>query len=488
TQIETQVFNVVALKSTIANKNLLSSLLYLCLPFAVIQLQKSKRIIKVLQIVLIVFTLIVLWVLQSKATLIAVLVLITGAMGYFLKSVRGRKRKYGVLAGSILLIGLFGFVSTNYQQQFRYLTNANSVHLRLKLWDNSWQMYKENPLGVGAGNWKLSFPKYGLDKFEHERFVQGRTHFQRPHNDFLSVLCETGPIGLCLFQGFFLIVVYQGFKLLSVNNEYQFRHWCLFLGIVGYMIIMFIDFPFERIEHQMILFSIFALITVRFEKEFLSKQFASPKLVLLMGILLSIFSVIISMYRIVGEQNTHDIIQYHTKGKWGKLTKSVQNTMGKFYEMDPMATPLPWYEGVAHFSSGNFKKALESFEHAYEIHPNHIHVLNNLGSTLEKNGKRKEAIEHYRKALQISPFFEESRLNLSALYFNNQEYDLAFQIIDSCSVTSQNAKYPPFLNAILAKFAEAHNDQIPSEVLAQGNLIEHYKRRKADGKSFLGLD
>ena len=81
-----------------------------------------------------------------------------------------------------------------------------------------------------------------------------------------------------------------------------------------------------------------------------------------------------------------------------------------------MSTPLPWYKGVANFSLGNIEGAFDDFKRAYEIHPNHIHVLNNLGTCYAVLGDYKRAAECYQKVLAISPGFDETLINLCAVY------------------------------------------------------------------------
>ncbi len=80
-----------------------------------------------------------------------------------------------------------------------------------------------------------------------------------------------------------------------------------------------------------------------------------------------------------------------------------------------MSTPLPWYKGVANFSLGNIEGAFDDFKRAYEIHPNHIHVLNNLGTCYAVLGDYKRAAECYQKVLAISPGYKETLINLSAV-------------------------------------------------------------------------
>ena len=104
---------------------------------------------------------------------------------------------------------------------------------------------------------------------------------------------------------------------------------------------------------------------------------------------------------------------------------------------------------MALFSSKNITGAKIEFKNAYKIDPYNIHILNNLASSYEKLGDHKNAEIYYKKALKISSHFEETLLNLAAIYFNAKKYDEAFETIDKCSTASTKPNYKLFLKTIL---------------------------------------
>lgn len=78
---------------------------------------------------------------------------------------------------------------------------------RQTLWGNTLGMIGDHPwLGVGAGNWKIEYPKWAKSFAAHssDDFSPIRQP-ERAHNDALQVLAETGwPAFLCLV-GFFIV-------------------------------------------------------------------------------------------------------------------------------------------------------------------------------------------------------------------------------------------------------------------------------------------
>ena len=75
--------------------------------------------------------------------------------------------------------------------QKRLMDPAN-LQIRQIFWDHSFQMQAEYPLaGVGPGQWRIHFPKYGLEGM-NPSVAEGVTSEVRPHNDFIWVLSELG--------------------------------------------------------------------------------------------------------------------------------------------------------------------------------------------------------------------------------------------------------------------------------------------------------
>jgi len=54
---------------------------------------------------------------------------------------------------------------------------------------------------------------------------------------------------------------------------------------------------------------------------------------------------------------------------------------------------------------GRLDEAIENYRKAIQINPNFAVALNNLGIALADKGRLEEAIENYRKAIQVNPNF-----------------------------------------------------------------------------------
>lgn len=60
-------------------------------------------------------------------------------------------------------------------------------------------------------------------------------------------------------------------------------------------------------------------------------------------------------------------------------------------------------KGITYTLVGNFEEAVESFRRAIELDPNHADAYQNLGIALAEMGKSEEAIEAYRRAIALYP-------------------------------------------------------------------------------------
>ena len=61
---------------------------------------------------------------------------------------------------------------------------------------------------------------------------------------------------------------------------------------------------------------------------------------------------------------------------------------------------------------GKRDEAIESYQRALKIKPDHADAHYNMGNVLKDQGKRDEAIESYQRALRIKPDYAEAHNNM----------------------------------------------------------------------------
>lgn len=445
--------NIYKVRATFGHKNLASAYLFLCLPIIGIQWAFAHhRGIKIGLAVLGLTLIATILLLQTRAVYLAFAVtfLLGGILYIFIiakSKINKRILFIGLGIGFFLVITFLFF----FRQQLALMGQSGSGLERINAWKNTWEMIQEHMLfGVGAGNWQIWFPNYGMEKFYATNYSisEGITNFQRPHNDFLWVWAETGIVGGILYMTIFFQAIWLAFqnarKAVTVKDQLIFS--MLLLAFVGYVIIAMVDFPLERIEHQVIILTLLAFISQS------SRKLGNFKWGALSWILVGIFccwSLWVCYYRWQGERYTKMVHRAHATGQWLSLSNYATKAQNKYLNMDHFSIPLSWYEGVGYFMLNDYSHAKISFEKAYQLHPFQVHVLNNYATCFVKEGNNKKAIELLKEAYRISPKFSEGTLNLSGVYFNMSEYDSAYHYIKQLGFDGNNSRYTAFLGAIL---------------------------------------
>lgn len=90
--------------------------------------------------------------------------------------------------------------------------------------------------------------------------------------------------------------------------------------------------------------------------------------------------------------------------------------------------------GNNYFYNGNYNQAIENYKKAIEIAPNNAvanknigSCYNNIGLTLKEKGLSAKAIEYFEKALLINPNNENAYVNLGSTYIDIGKYDLSIE-------------------------------------------------------------
>lgn len=101
---------------------------------------------------------------------------------------------------SLFLICIFGFIlyfasGDAYKHEMSTVTDTSdeTADARLKSWATAWDMFIDNPLGVGGRNFSNRFPEYQKDRFE--RGMGGRV----AHSLWFTLIPELGIIGIVLY-------------------------------------------------------------------------------------------------------------------------------------------------------------------------------------------------------------------------------------------------------------------------------------------------
>jgi len=466
---------------TMANKNLLASIVCLALPFglyATLRFDRAWSIVGLLEVML------SFWVIllgQTRAAWVALTLAASVVIPFYMiwlfrsgLSSASRSQAFkrllavaavallivlGAVSGSILRSGqgsIFARVKSIVTHQ------DNSSQVRLALWSKSWQLFEQHPLsGVGLGNWKIACPGLGLTRTGAEG---GDVYFQQPHNDYLWVLTETGVLGLAAYLLVFALAFGYAIRVLLCRPSQDEAVFVLlmFFAMICYLIDSFFHYPRERVE--LLTFSnliLAAIVSTYHRLQKSPKKFShrAVAITLTVCLLSAIAASVVGVIRLDGETHVKSTWLAKSAKNWSEVIRQVDQARSPLLTLDPTATPLAWYRGVAQFSLDKTEQACRDFALAYRDNPNHPHVLNNLGTCAELGGDHNQAVDYYEQAVRIAPRFDDAWLNLTALYYNRGEYVRADSALSHVDSNCRDVRAPVLRQNIAEKLQAAPKNE-----------------------------
>jgi O-antigen ligase len=432
------------------HKNLFASFLFLNLFFLILTALEFKGLWRLLALVAIALTLLALIFIKTKAVWIGLmLVILIFAFLFLTKKIKLRLNFYLSLIICLLLANVFFaiIVPIGIEKAMSHnsaITNTSTPeekakeldNERLALWLKSYEMIKKHPVvGVGMGNWQIYFPDAslkGIWRAEDLNFT-----FQRPHNDWLWILSETGWLGLNLFFVFIfsvLLFLIRIIRSVSIPPQARTEVILCIAFVVGYFTISFFDFPKERMEHLLWSNIILAFGYFQVKKHSDIKIFkiiTAPRTILLCGtgVILLISAIGILRYR--GEYYTIKMYNQRAQKQDLPAIHAGYEALSFVYSIDPTSVPIHWYTANSYANLKDYTKAQQDFISAYKANPYNRNVLNDLGSSYAFTNNSALAKKYYEEALRISPRFDDPKLNLAAIYIQEKNWGKA----DTCLQT-----------------------------------------------------
>lgn len=512
--------------STCSNKNLFGSLLFLSLPFSIYGIftfNKSRTeslVWRTLSIVLTVVDICFVALLLSRTVFAALFVAVVSATIIFyiyiikIKPQKtgnplSRKLKLALVISPIIIVAFATIFVTSTETKIEqtikeriYLTinpekygykdnqhGESSVAMRTLIWGKTIDMIKEHPLvGMGPGQWQIAIPKYGLDEFNLE-LREGSLTFQRPHNDFLWITSEVGIIGVLGFVMFLLgIIATSIINIKQADDKRTIIFNILATStLIGWILISAIDYPHERIEHNVFYLALASIVLADFVKMQTSQEITTEKRKIVIptkrqtrstiGILCACTIICIlgikeshSFYE--GEANGRNILLSHYAGNWDRVLTLTRNLDKQEYTLNNYTVPMPYYRGIAYSMKGNDKSAIEEFDKGLELQPYHILTICAKGTSMCNLKQYDESIDVFQQVLDISPRNSNALYNMAIAYYNKKEFTTARDYILQVPFDPKN-RPANFSNSYvtICKFASIAD----KELFNQPNLVTWLK-------------
>ncbi|HKR03366.1 MAG TPA: O-antigen ligase family protein [Bacteroidia bacterium] len=490
-----------SIASSLGNKNFYSEVLLMSLPLVLYGIYIFKKTWKGISVFNAVLILVTIFFLQTLSVWIGML---TGVLlfAFFYRNTLFQNKKIRtsviitsvfiiVLAGAIIFLKpvFFKSIISKYNVALRYITdpraletfsleNNNSTYERIILWRNSFRMIKEHPFfGVGLGEWKIYFPKYGMGQAPYMN--TGMIRFEKPHNDFLLIWCESGLPGLASYVSLFIVSFIYCRKIIKGKQMEKDKLLMRLVsaGLAAFLVISFLGYPNQRPFTMIFLMLLFAVVQSEYLKLFPAKKNLNVKkfyaIFFISGILISGYGVNIGIKRLKSEMHLSNALRAQKYKNWGIMFREAEKAKSDFFRMDYTSTPINWYMGFASFYAGNREQAFINFKEAEKMNPYHFNLLNDIGTCYDLQGNSEMAKLYYHRAIGISPLFPDANVNLSVIYYNAGNIDSAYAYISKNNLGT-NPNYVKDLKVILRAKAQQIIQQV-SDSATKANLSEKIK-------------
>jgi len=116
-------------------------------------------------------------------------------------------------------------------------------------------------------------------------------------------------------------------------------------------------------------------------------------------------------------------------------------------------------KGEAQFTAGDYRAALETFEHVLENEPDNVDALNDAGLAAAEVGETIKAVECFEKALQLEAGNQAAFFNLIDLLVHHDASDLALEVF---AEHFQSMQYSDELREYANVLMAANDTEIPS--------------------------
>ncbi len=445
--------SILSVKSSYSNKNILTSAIFVKLPFTLYLLYFQRNWCKYLGGLALFLGFLATFFLSARAFLLGTIAL---SLLLFIYSIieyrRLKNRKYIKLFGIYALIltlafGTFAFVqktaypkdlskSAGVGARLGTITDKNngSNNLRLTAWGQSLQMTKKDPLlGVGIGNWKIRVLEY------ENSYSPTYTYMYKNHNDFLETMAEYGIIGGLAFIAIFIFTFWYFAKVLFFKRDEETQHLFFLpaVGLVAYSFDAFFNFPQDRPEIQA-LFAIYVGISAALclqqwnGDNFFNKFSIKGKDTLLLILSIVIGLVLISTSYLLNENIKSLKLQRIIKEELnsGKL-KSPSELFLKGFPPIPDITILE--EPIA-VQKARYLIKEKKYNQAREImrndnsNPFDARKEYFTANTFYKEKQYDSAFHYAKKALKLKPFFYNANALVSFVYERRGELDKSIEL------------------------------------------------------------
>ncbi len=365
-------------------------------------------------------------------------------------STRSRLRIAVVLVG-VFLVGLGALLPHRMQREgkFRFDEKKSDVASAVTSifkegggrdrpirWWHTLEMAADHPfLGVGLGSWQYVYPRY-----DRGDSITDIVAPQRPHNDLLWILSETGTFGLAAYLWILYTLCRMVVRALKTSPKRPETLWMfgIGLGILALVGHSLFSFPRERAVPSM-LFWMGLGFTARLAAEQAPRSPSARIPTPLFGTALALAAaLLLCALTLTYRHIRFDAAYLRALTAWRQedWPRTASQT-GHALRWGPLNHRTLLLHGLAHQKLGNLKEAAGAYTTVLRYHPNDGHAA--LAATYADLGNHELAAAHYRRELQLYPKSVGAALGLADAYRRLGRWDEAVKIYRASLTTAPDS-------------------------------------------------
>lgn len=485
-----------------------------------------------------IFQLFILFDTRTRGAILALLA------GFFLLAVlniflSNKKIKLASLIFILLLISAVAFVWASRDQT--WVTNSpvlnrlanispesSTVQSRLLVWQTSWQGWKEKFwLGYGYENYNVAFDKY----YNSELYSTDSSFFDRAHNIVFDQALTSGLIGLLSYLTILSLAIFTLFKK-SFQNKKNFQSYSvLAVGLLVYFGQNL--FVFDTINSYLMFFLILSFIARnQLENKEQEKKLKFSPIIQLAGVSILVLAFLSAFYLFnlnpaLASYQTSKALSLSSIGQDQLALKSFKKALSyQTYQNEEISQKLAEFvaasskrgvfnqeqiadnfnlaishikESIEKFprnvknhiylmslynKSGQPDKALKEEEKALKLSPQRLEIYYQIGEAKILQEKYQEAIEYFKKAIELNEKVFDSHWNLVATYILANQEEKASQQLEKMANLGFNYKTPTGLSRLAKVYIKKEDFEkaisLYQEIIElEPDKAEHYAKLAA---------
>ena len=314
---------------------------------------------------------------------------------------------------------------------------GDSLSVRLRLWQNTLYMGKENLLrGVGVGNFPVLYPRYKRSAVVDPVFNEER-EWRKAHNDYAQTFAELGMVGL-FFLGWLLFAsIKTSIALLDGETKGELRY--LLMGVIvalgGLSITAFFSFPFQLATPTFV-FALYLGVLGGCSSQPIQPEnpvgqgktsiTLPPWAVSVSVACIFLFLLVLLPFqynRLIADGFYRRVDALASQQDWAAAILQAREG----YDHNPYRKEFLFQMGRAHLEAGDVDAAIEKTEEFLEAYPYYVNAHHNMGTAYVIKGDMDRALQHFDRVFEIIAEYGVTHYMVAQIYELQDERDKALE-------------------------------------------------------------